>query len=481
MVWHPQAGAQTSAILADWCEDVFYGGERGGGKSDFQLGYQEDAALRYEGKSRGIMFRKTYNELEELQARASEIFPASGAIYKTQPSAKYPFSNCWYWPNGATVKMRYIEHERDYGRYHGHQYSHMSFDEVTEYPTPNGVLKMISCLRNAHGVPCSLRLTGNPGGRGHGWVKQRYIDTAPPYTPYLDPDSGMTRMFIPSKTSDNQVLMLKDPTYRNKIKASASGNKELEKAWLEGNWDIVSGAFFTEFRRDKHVIKPFKIPTQWTKFRAFDWGSAKPFACYWIAVADGSYKPDGWQKPIPRGALVFYREYYGMETGKLNTGLKISNTQMAKNIFKMDGGETTGDGGWGVADGSIFNSNGGISVAEDMRREGVLWRKADKCRKAGWGQVRIRLLGDEDTASPLIYFFENCIHAIRTLPLMQHDAHDIEDIDTDMEDHAPDTIRYACMARPIIKDSLTHAPKKNTYEHLLAQTSEEKKGSIYRR
>ena len=132
MVWQPQAGAQTSAILADWCEDVFYGGERGGGKSDFQLGYQEDAALRYEGKSRGIMFRKTYNELEELQARASEIFPASGAIYKTQPSAKYPFSNCWYWPNGATVKMRYIEHERDYGRYHGHQYSHMSFDEVTE-------------------------------------------------------------------------------------------------------------------------------------------------------------------------------------------------------------------------------------------------------------------------------------------------------------------------------------------------------------
>jgi len=481
MVWHPQAGAQTSAILADWCEDVFYGGERGGGKSDFQLGYQEDAALRYEGKSRGIMFRKTYNELEELQARASEIFPASGAIYKTQPSAKYPFSNCWYWPNGATVKMRYIEHERDYGRYHGHQYSHMSFDEVTEYPTPNGVLKMISCLRNAHGVPCSLRLTGNPGGRGHGWVKQRYIDTAPPYTPYLDPDSGMTRMFIPSKTSDNQVLMLKDPTYRNKIKASASGNKELEKAWLEGNWDIVSGAFFTEFRRDKHVIKPFKIPTQWTKFRAFDWGSAKPFACYWIAVADGSYKPDGWQKPIPRGALVFYREYYGMEAGKLNTGLKMTSKAVAKQIFKVDNKETTGEGGWGVADPAIFASNGGISIAEEMRREGVLWRGADNKRKAGWEQLRIRLLGDEDTASPLIYFFENCIHAIRTLPLMQHDAHDVEDIDTDMEDHAPDTIRYACMARPIIKDSLTHAPKKNTYEHLLAQTSEEKKGSIYRR
>ena len=115
-MWFPQHGAQTAAFLADWVDELFYGGERGGGKSDFQLGYQEDGALRYEGKSRGIMFRKTYAELEELQLRASEIFPSTGAQYKTTPSTRYPFSNSWYWPNGATVKMRYIENERDYGR-----------------------------------------------------------------------------------------------------------------------------------------------------------------------------------------------------------------------------------------------------------------------------------------------------------------------------------------------------------------------------
>ena len=112
MAWEPQQGIQSSAISADWCDELFYGGERGGGKSDFQLGYQEDGALRYTKHWRGIMFRKTYAELEELQARASEIFSVSGAVYKTQPSADYPFSNCWYWPNGATVKMRFIEHER---------------------------------------------------------------------------------------------------------------------------------------------------------------------------------------------------------------------------------------------------------------------------------------------------------------------------------------------------------------------------------
>ena len=102
MAWEPQPGPQSSALLADWCDELFYGGERGGGKSDFQLGYQEDGALRYDGRSRGIMFRKTYAELEELQARAAEVFPASGAIYKVQPSAGFPFSNCWYWPNRFT-------------------------------------------------------------------------------------------------------------------------------------------------------------------------------------------------------------------------------------------------------------------------------------------------------------------------------------------------------------------------------------------
>ena len=121
-MWIPQRGPQLAALEAGWCDELFYGGSRGGGKSDFQLGYQEHGALTYADGHRGIMFRKTYPELEELQARALELFPKEGAVYKVQNSADYPFSNCWYWPSGATVKMRYIEREADYGRYHGHQY-----------------------------------------------------------------------------------------------------------------------------------------------------------------------------------------------------------------------------------------------------------------------------------------------------------------------------------------------------------------------
>lgn len=446
-MWEPQPGAQSSAFLAWFIDELFYGGERGGGKSDLQLGYQENGALRFGGKSRGIMFRKTYAELEELQARACEIFPCEGAVYKTQPSAEFPFSNCWYWPNGATVKMRFIENERDYGRYHGHSYSHLSFDEVTEYESPRGLLKMMSTLRNAHGVPCTARLTGNPGGVGHIWVKARYIAVAPPRTPFKDPDSGFERMFVPSKTSDNKILMQADPNYRNRILAATGGNDALRKAWLEGDWDVIAGAFFDKWSREKHIIKPFTIPDTWTRFRSFDWGSARPFSVGWWAVADGNPIPDG--RLYPRGALIRYREWYGCKPNEPNVGLKLDAEEVARGIVERSGAERYE---YSVADPACVKRDGGPSIKERMFNEGkspsVLFTNADNSRVAGWDQVRARMIGDDE---PMIYTFDNCLDSIRTVPMMQHDTLKIEDINTEMEDHAADEWRYACMSRPFVR------------------------------
>lgn len=457
MAWEPQPGPQTSALLADWCDELFYGGERGGGKSDLQIGYQEDGALRYGQHWRGIMFRKTYPELEELQARATEVFPGSGGVFKTQPSAGYPFSNCWYWPNGATVKMRYIEREADYGRYHGHQYTGISFDEVTEYPTPAGLLKMLSTLRSPHGVPCSVRLTGNPGGIGHAWVKQRYIDVAPPYTPYRDPDTGFTRMFVPSRTSDNAVLLRNDPHYRDRIRAATGGNEALRKAWLEGDWDIVAGAFLDCWRKELHVLKPFTIPEHWLRFRSGDWGSARPFSFGWWAVASEPYEhPSG---IIPRGAMIRYREWYGVKKGphgiEANVGLKLHAEEVGRGISERDGQDHIS---YGVLDPAAFSEDGGPSIAERIAKGSgnkVLFRRADNKRVAthgalgGWDQMRARLVGED--GRPMIYCFDTCVDSIRTIPALQHDKDRIEDLDTEGEDHAGDDWRYACMSRPYTK------------------------------
>ena len=464
-MWDPQPGPQSSALLADWCDEIFYGGERGGGKSDFQLGYQEDGAIdpEFGPYHRGIMTRKTYDELEELQLRASEIFPKTGAIYKSQASADYKFSNCWYWPNGATTKMRYLEKAKDYGRYHGHQYTRISLDEVTEYPEYDAILKMISTLRSAHGVPCSMRLTGNPGGVGHGWVKERYIDVAAPYTPYTDPETGFTRMFIPSKMSDNKLLLEADPTYKNRLMAATQGNEVLRKAWFEGDWDIVAGAFFSNWSQDM-IIPPFKIPDHWLKARAFDWGSARPFSAGWWAVSSEDYLHQG--QVIPKGALIKFREWYGVaqdKTGKVkpNVGLKLSADKVGKGIKERTDEEIN----YSVADPAIFTEDGGPSLAERM---GVPFMPADNKRVAskghigGWDQMSSRMEGED--GRPMLYFFNTCRDSIRTIPMLQHDEKRIEDLDSNMEDHAADECRYMCMSRPYVKPSPEEKPKDDRWK-----------------
>lgn len=469
MVWQPQPGPQSSALLADWCDELFYGGERGGGKSDFQLGYQEDGALRYGENWRGIMFRKTFPELEELQARASQVFPQSGAVYKSSPSSGFPFSQCWYWPSGATVKMRYIEAERDYGRYHGHQYTGISFDEVTEYASPAGLLKMLSTLRSPHGVPCTVRLTGNPGGIGHAWVKQRYIDVAPPYTPYKDPDTGFTRMFIPSKTADNQILLESDPQYRNRIKAATGGNEALRKAWLEGDWNVVAGAFFDCWNTARHVVAPFDVPAEWSRFMSGDWGSARPFSFGWWAIVGDEYKTrEG--LTLPRGALVRYREWYGMQRDGFgqplyNVGLKLDAQYVGAQLAIRTGTDKLGVG---VIDPATFTADGGPSIQErifDGSGKKLIFRRADNARVTqrgalgGWDMMRQRLIG-EDMDRPMIVCFSTCIDSIRTIPALQHDKDRIEDVDTDGEDHAGDDWRYACMSRPWVKPVEQSGPAK---------------------
>lgn len=470
-MWEPQPGPQSSAILADWCDEIFYGGERGGGKSDFQLGYQEDGAIEYGESWRGIMFRKTYTELEELQGRALEIFPRSGATYKAQSSADYPFSNCWYWSNGATVKMRYIEHERDYGRYHGHQYTGISFDEVTEYSTPAGLLKMLSTLRSAHGVPCTVRLTGNPGGVGHQWVKARYIDPAAPYTPFKDQESGFWRMFIPSKLEDNQILLDEDPNYLGRIVASTHGNEALRKAWTKGDWNIVAGAFFSHWTQ-KIIIKPFTIPDHWTKARSFDWGSSRPFSCGWWAIVGENYIHKG--QLLPKGALVRFREWYGVkeEDGVVipNKGLKMTAKKVGQGINER----TKEKIHYSVADPAIFAEDGGPSIRENM---GIPFIPADNKRVGtqghigGWDQMSDRMEGID--GRPMIYCFDTCVHSIRTIPLLQHDDKRVEDLDSDSEDHAADEWRYMCMSRPWTRPDPEEKPKQDRWKRAFKKTGGE--------
>lgn len=468
VVWEPQPGPQSLAVAAPFVNEMLFGGARGGGKSDFLLGdFLQDIQI---GPTwRGIIFRKSYPELEELLVRAKEIYLPLGAVYKISEKT-------FVFPSGATLKLRHLENEGDADLYQGHQYTWIGWDELGNWANLNAYRKLKACLRSAHNVPNKrIRCSANPGGIGHHAVKAYFIDHAPKgmqLIQNIDEDGTITtRMFIPSRVYDNKILMKNDPEYIARLREI--GSPELVKAWLEGDWNVITGAYFPEFNADRHVLEPFAIPAHWPRFRSMDWGSSSPFAVLWHAVSDGFLTPDG--KYLPAGAVVTYRELYGQAHGKVNVGVKWSANKVGRMIADIEqryGEEVS----YGVIDPSAFKWDGGPSHAERMAQEGAFFRKADNNRIGGWDTVRDRLCGIPDdkpadniaqlghnggpsltetytdygslVGTPMWYCFKTCIHLIRTLPALQHDLNNPEDCDTDGEDHAPDALRYGLMSRP---------------------------------
>jgi hypothetical protein len=436
----PQAGPQSAFIKCP-CDIVIFGGARGGGKTFASLGEFWIHAEDYGQHARGLMVRKTREDLKDTIALGGRMY-GSAAIWREKGSY-FAFSN------GARLYCTYLENDRDAENYQGWSLTRVYVEELTQYPAPGPVFKLFACLRSEQGVPCQFRATCNPGGPGHHWVKQWAIDNGP-FNVTTDPETGMSRVFIPSRLSDNPKLLANDPGYVSRLKAA--GSEQLVRAWLEGDWNVIEGAFFPEFSTARHVIAPFEIPGYWTRFRSMDWGSAKPFSIGWWTVAQDDFKHDG--RVIPRGAMIRYREWYGCAPNKPNTGLKMSADTVADGIVSRE----TYSGArerisYGVLDPAAFAVISGPSIAETMLRHGAPFRRADNTRVSrdkrmgGWDQVRSRLTGDGD-GRPMMYFFDVCRDLIRTLPMMQHDEHQPEDLDSDGEDHAVDELRYACLSRP---------------------------------
>lgn len=437
IIWQPQEGPQT-ALLQCPVFEVFYGGARGGGKTESSIGDWLQHSSLYGEAATGVFFRRTFKQLEEVVARTQALFPKLGAKYNKQDAT-------WTMANGARLKFRYIERDADAEEYQGHSYTRIYVEELTNFPSAGPINKLRATLRSPTGVPCGMRLTGNPGGPGHNWVKARYIDPAPEGYKIIAEETEvdldgkklvvkLERVFIPSKLQDNLMLLRSDPTYVLRLRQS--GSEQLVKAWLNGDWNIIDGAFFDEFDYSVHVLSSDwtkHFPKRATRFRSFDWGSAKPFSVGWWIVSDGTWG-------LPAGAMVRYREWYGAKAP--NEGLKMTAEAVAAGIVNREQGEHIN---YGVADPAIFIRNGGPSIAETMAVHKCQWRPGDNKRKPGWEQCRSALVGLD--GKPLVYVLETCDDFIRTIPVLQHDESDPEDLDTDGEDHAADEWRYAEMSR----------------------------------
>lgn len=328
-------------------------------------------------------------------------------------------------------------------------------EEMGTFPAEGPINKLGATLRSGNGVPCQMKGTCNPGGPGHTWVKARYrLDRFPggyePFTfeftnPFTGKKVSKTRVFIPSRVTDNQYL---GDDYVASLQMS--GSESLVRAWLMGDWDVIEGAFFDCWRADRHVVEPFEIPEHWTVARSFDWGFAKPFSVGWWAIASEATRLSNnlW---LPRGGLVRFAEWYGATAP--DTGMRLQADQIADGILYLEKGLGIEKISLSVADTAIFAEQGaglgykGPTIAEQMAKRGVRFQPADKRRNQGWDQMRGRMIGDGDK-NPMLVVTTKCQDFIRTVPVLQHDKLRPEDLDTDGEDHAADEARYMCMTRP---------------------------------
>lgn len=245
-VWVPNPGPQTLLVSCPiW--DVLYGGARGGGKTDGLLGdftgfsilidlamkgqrTWPGVELRKQAHARGLFVRRTYDELDEAVARSHEILEPLGAVWK-------PSKYTWVLPWGGFLKMRYLQRDADASRYQGHSYNWLGIDEAGNFPSPDPIKKLTATLRDRNGVPVRKRMSANPGGPGHGWLKADYVDAGPPGSVHLDPDTGLPRVYIPSKLTDNLALQINDPGYATRLRGS--GPAWLVQAWLNGDWNAA--------------------------------------------------------------------------------------------------------------------------------------------------------------------------------------------------------------------------------------------------
>jgi len=455
VVWEPQP--RQALMLSCPCFEVFYGGARGGGKTDSVVGDFAKHAQEFGIDAVGLVVRREYTQLKELLERCRQVYGPLGAEWNGK-------DQMWRFPNGARLTFAHLSNDADADTYQGGSYSRIYIEEAGNFPSPAPIFKLMACLRSANPkVHVGIRLTGNPGGVGHQWLKKRYIDPAPKgmrplQEEFVNPFTGeivtIERVFIPAKVTDNKF----NNNAQYIARLQMVGNEKLVRAWLRGDWNLVIGAFFDNWDENVHVIEPFQLPSQWLRFQSGDWGSARPFAFQWFCVLGDNMPYRG--KVLPRGALIMYREYYG-STGEPNVGMKLTVEQAANGIIALEADgephDLYGRSGinYRVLDPACFNNEGGATIAERFETKGLIYdpaynkRTTESGRIGGWDMLRQRLDGED--GCPMIYFFSTCVDAIRTIPALQHDDKRPEDVDTDAEDHSGDACRYGCASRPWIK------------------------------
>lgn len=325
---HPVTGVRSpnprqALMHACPAQIIFYGGARGGGKTEGVGTEAARCAVRFPGIQM-LLVRRTREEMK------LQILPVLDRIFAglARWSAK---DHQYVFFNGSVLNVEFIDRPDQIGRYLGAEFG-MIFVDQAEQMTEASVMALLSCLRSTKPWPKRMILTGNPGiGIGVGWLRRWFIKPTaeelhgrrppkpceiwrpwPRETDPTPPEQVPTRCFIPARFQDNDALRAAQPNYLGQIYTSFA--PAVARAQAEGDWDAseativgslwaesfsVSESLHARYPRDLaegqlidwHVIhnREWRPPKGALIYGSTDYGFGSPWAFHLHAVLPGGH------------------------------------------------------------------------------------------------------------------------------------------------------------------------------------------------
>lgn len=411
-----------------------------------------------------VLIRKKYDDILKNHVEGPSGFKAllapllkSKTVIITQSDIRFP--------RGSIISFQHCQDERQFDSAQGVEKHVLVIDEATQISE-----RLIRFFRTWVRMPKEMKeslpdewknkfpriiYTANPIGASVTFFKRKFVDALP--NEIIKEVEGFPRQYLLSRYTDNPSVDAKDHVGR----LEGIGDAQLARALDLGDWNAITGNFLAEWDEERHVIADLTPPAHWMRYRCYDWGTADPGACYWVCVSDGQPFTDtlGRQRWYPRGALIYYNEWYMCDAEDPSKGLRLRNEDVAYGIVaRSEFGHTNVPT---LTDSLPFQDRGGLTIAQIFKQCGVILTLGDTSRIPGWSQLRSRLIGvkvdsNDLVKTPMIYFCECCKYARDYLPALPRHPSEAKREDAAEHGeatHACDAIRLGCMAHQIIKDN----------------------------